>query len=269
MFYNLSYQDLQFSHNYHDRPAGFCGAVSCVRMNYELRLFIRGDIEFITENRKFKPNPGDILLLTPGQHYKLSAAQESPYEDYVITFSESHVPCEMLGDIRNRSGCYTTEGTVIAALFLNIDGHIQNYQGDRMEGLLKSVLHEILYYFIDKPKACPYEVPNQRINEIIDYINKNTSERFTFEDLCKRFNCAESSVCQEFQECMQTSVMKYVRLKRIVLAQSLINQGKRPKDIFQQCGFADYSTFFRTYKKVLNTTPSQAVRKQGINLLLV
>ena len=43
--------------------------------------------------------------------------------------------------------------------------------------------------------------------------------------------------------------------KRILYAQFLINNGMSPTQAYEQCNYNEYSTFYRQYKKFLETMP--------------
>ena len=46
-------------------------------------------------------------------------------------------------------------------------------------------------------------------------------------------------------------------MKRLSKAQQLIAMGKKPTEIYTECGFTDYGTFFRNYTKHFGFSPSQ------------
>ena len=50
---------------------------------------------------------------------------------------------------------------------------------------------------------------------------------------------------------------QYINEKRLLHAKNLILLGKRPTDIYEQCGFLTYTSFFRSYKKYFDKSPSQ------------
>lgn len=256
MYYNLTFPNLNFAHKYDERPIKNDEFEDHFHMIYELLLFIRGDAEFILENKKFALNPGDLLYITPGQHHNINVNENVPYERYVIKFPEYEIPKSLLQIIRNKAGCYATEGTDIAQLFARFDGHVESYHGIDQGGLLKCVLREILYYSCSESRPYESEVYNENMIEVLDYINVNVAKQITLTDICTHFHYSKSYICKEFQQCMNVPIMQYVRTKKILLADSLLQKGIKPVDIFEQCGFADYSTFFRAYKKLLGKAPS-------------
>lgn len=49
--------------------------------------------------------------------------------------------------------------------------------------------------------------------------------------------------------------MQYLTKKRLVLAKNLLRKGIPIHNIYQECGFQDYTSFFRTFKKEYGITP--------------
>jgi len=224
-------------------------------MIYEILLFISGNAQFIIENKKLQLHPGDLLLILPGQHHYINVNPDTPYERYVIKFPEYDIPKGLLSAIKKRAGCYTIGDTPVLDLFGRFDFHAKNYQGDDLCGLFKNVLCEILYYSCNS-KLYDFEIYNENMIEVLNYIHENIAKRITIEDICKHFHYSKSYICKEFRQCMNVSIIQYVRTKKILLADSLIKDGAKPMAIFEQCGFSDYSTFFRAYKKLLGRAPS-------------
>ena len=60
---------------------------------------------------------------------------------------------------------------------------------------------------------------------------------------------------------MDIGLKNYINNKKILYAQSLLLAGDRPADVCEACGFHDYSTFYRLYRKITGTTPTATGRE--------
>lgn len=256
MLFNLIFPNLNFAHKYDETPVENDEFLNHFHMIYEILLFIQGDVEFVIENKRFALNPGDLLFISPGQHHNINVNPKVPYERYVLKFPEYEIPKHLLAVARNKNGCHTTKDTVIPDLFKRFDIHVKNYHGVDLSGLMRCVLKEILYYSCNESKPYEAEIYNEKMLEVINYININIAKNFTLEELCNFFHYSKSYICKEFKQCMNVPIMQYIRTKKILLADSLIKAGAKPIEIYEQCGFLDYSTFFRAYKKTFGKAPS-------------
>ena len=57
------------------------------------------------------------------------------------------------------------------------------------------------------------------------------------------------------------SIHKYVLEKRLILANKKIRQSVNPTVAASECGFADYSGFYRQYKKMFGVSPAKSKTK--------
>lgn len=259
MFFEKFFSDLYIAHKYDEKPVN--NKRNHFHMGYEIILFIRGNAEFTIENKKCEPVSGSLLFIAPGQNHRINVKNaDSPYERCIIRFSDNHLSQELVYALKNRYGCFSTENTVIAPMFINFDEYIGNYHGRFDYELIKCALQQLLYHFVSNTMPYKLITGNKRIAEIIDYIDNNITNNFTLEDLCGDLKVSDSLICREFQKYMNTGIMAYVRRKRILLAESLLHEGAKPLGIYRACGFVTYSTFFRAYKNVLGHNPTNKTK---------
>ena len=55
--------------------------------------------------------------------------------------------------------------------------------------------------------------------------------------------------------------MHYIREKKILLADNMIKEGKRPIDVAKECGYENYISFYRAYQLYFNHSPSDNKQK--------
>lgn len=98
----------------------------------------------------------------------------------------------------------------------------------------------------------------KRIVELIHYINENLSKDLSIEALSARFFISKYHMMRKFKEETGYSMHQYILEKRILAARNLITEGCLATTASVECGFKDYSTFSRAYKKLLGQLPSDA-----------
>ena len=94
-------------------------------------------------------------------------------------------------------------------------------------------------------------------SEIISYINQNLSTLRSPGELTDKFYLSQSQIYRAFREYTGTSVWNYVRTKRLITARERMQNGEHPSAAAAGCGFEDYSTFYRAYKRQFGRTPLQ------------
>ena len=95
------------------------------------------------------------------------------------------------------------------------------------------------------------------ILNITHYIDNHLSEPLTLEQICEHFYISKSQINRNFKTNLGTTVGDYILTKRLVMAKTMIQQGQKPSSVYLQCGFNDYSTFFKAYKKKFEHSPKE------------
>jgi AraC-like DNA-binding protein len=77
------------------------------------------------------------------------------------------------------------------------------------------------------------------------------------DELSRHFFISKYHLSREFKKHTGTTLYRYVVQKRLILAKGLILQGNPITAVYEQCGFGDYSNFFRAFKNEYGTTPQE------------
>ncbi len=110
---------------------------------------------------------------------------------------------------------------------------------------------------LSKAETEKYSLNNQ-ITDIMEYLNKNLTEKITLEDICKEFHISKYYLCHIFKETTGLSIMSYILGQRMALAKNLIiNTDKSISEIAISSGFSCFSYFSRMFKKAEGISPSR------------
>lgn len=105
-----------------------------------------------------------------------------------------------------------------------------------------------------------YQENNLAVLKIIDYISKNLSADLSVGELSRVVNFSPSFLLHKFREEMGISLHRYVTEKRMSYAKSRIDSGARPTEVYRECGYRDYSSFYKAYLRRFATAPSEKGR---------
>ncbi|MGN0814940.1 MAG: AraC family transcriptional regulator [Candidatus Coproplasma sp.] len=259
MRFRFNFSDLYYAHKI-ENPAHVSYS-DHFHTIYEIMYFIDGDGEFFIENKRYELNPGDLVIIRPGSHHYLSLLSSKRSERYVVRFTEYLIPSNLLLSMENMQGIYPVEGTIIPSLFARFDEHLENVgeNSELIKMLYRCVLTEIIVYLchIGIKEAASVSFLKENMAFVLEYINRNIEKPLCLEDICREFHYSKSYICREFATGMGVPVMQYVRTKKIMYADALLRSGMCPTEVSAQCGFSDYSTFFRMYKKLMGHSPSE------------
>ena len=89
------------------------------------------------------------------------------------------------------------------------------------------------------------------------YINRHLTEELSLSMLAERFNISKSYLNELFRKSAGTTVWNYIVVKRLFTARERIMAGETPTSVFADCGFQDYTTFYRAYKQHFGISPRE------------
>ncbi len=91
---------------------------------------------------------------------------------------------------------------------------------------------------------------------MLSYIDSHLgAEKLSSALLSKKFYMSETELNRSFKKSTGLPVGKYINIKRLILARELLKKGMPANEVSLRCGFNDYSTFFRAYKKQFGANP--------------
>ena len=240
----------------------------------EIYFLIDGHVRFHVNNTVYYPQSGDIVITRPGELHYVEIDENETYKRYNIRFSS-----ELLKESLNRrlllpflnrpSGSHNlyTSSELPADFIQNCLNRMFLHLGNENKARATSYLIPILQELYDSwcTKDIPHETPRQSLlEEIITYINQHLTDFKSIQEITDMFHLSQAQLYRIFREYTGTTIWNYVRTKRLITAQILVQNGELPAEAAIQCGFDDYSTFYRAYKRHFGHSPSaDSSQKRG------
>lgn len=113
------------------------------------------------------------------------------------------------------------------------------------------------YHFENTPLTIPKSSNRARIISSMKFIDANFAKQLTLDDMAKRTAMSKSEFCRQFREFSGTTFQKYLHTARINYAASLIKKDYGITAVHTLCGYNDFSTFYRNFKRMLGCSPMQ------------
>ena len=114
-------------------------------------------------------------------------------------------------------------------------------------------------YLSETNSSLPDFFENNKLYVIhcIDYIKNNFTENITLEEISKRSTMSKSSFCSLFLELTGHTFNGYLNLCRIKKSAEYILEGYKITAVYGLCGYNDFSTFYRNFKKIMGISPNE------------
>lgn len=232
---------------------------------YEIYCFLSGNAQYCVEGRRYDLAPGDILLLTKGEIHRVELHSQERYHRIGVHFNLHNVSSDidlgyLLSPFHNRPiGKFNHYP---ARLFANeiwihyLHQIVHPNNAAVSVCYLLPLLCELANAFSILQQAEIYAEKDSAA-PIMKYINRNLSQKLSLEILSQKFYISQTHLNRLFRKSVGTTVWEYITIKRLFMAQDLLSKGYTPYEIYSTCGFQEYSTFYRAYKRHFGVSPSK------------
>ena len=230
---------------------------------YEIYYLKSGEATYFVDDKVYDVKKGEFVLIRPGVIHVTRYSHEC-HKRLLIYFKDEFISefLKLEPDI-----CAAFDKVHIR-LFKNreqraadIMNHVMyEYQKENASlVLLKCLLGELLKFLGEnsfEANKVSLTSDENKILEIVSYINKNYFSNITLEGLAKKFFLNPSYLSRSFKEVTGLGYKEYltsVRLKEAVLL--LKNTNLNITGICVKTGFASQNHFCKTFKKAFSTSP--------------
>ena len=238
-------------------------------------LFLSGHVNYIVEGTTYALKPWDILLINHHLIHKALIDTQEPYERVIIYINTAFVEANS-GENENLMKCFQIaekrnfymmrpekhEIESLQRLFERLERalHAQNF-GKEAEAkalfvLLLIYLNRMILQDTTDREEAVYE-HDAKIAETLSYINDHIAQDLTVEELAGRVFLSKYYFMRRFRECTGYTVHHYIQQKRLLLAVQFIRSGMPFMQAAAKCGFHDYSSFSRAFKKTFHVAPGR------------
>ena len=245
---------------------------------YEIYFFISGNLSYNIESRSYRLSPGDVLLISPMElHQPMFGQEQREYERIVLWIDKQFLEGFSLPGQRF-TDCFDTanprhtnllrpEGVARQFLMFLLEQLISEstaedpYREISSLTYLAQVLVSLNRLALKQREEASVTGPDTTVYSVLGYINEHYSENLSLDDLANRFFISKYHLSREFQRLVGTSVHRYIVQKRLVMAKQMLSTGRPSSEVYQQCGFGDYSNFYRAFKAEYQISPKEFVRR--------
>ena len=241
---------------------------------FQIYYVSKGCLSHHMENKSSTLHQGDMFIIPPGVMHCISSDPNTQF------YSFSFVP-EFLGEINPNNKLVTlflrnllTKKNILPKVSIHTEDIF--YIESIMERMLNEFNHkkfgfnEIIHsyavlliavlarnYFEKNNLPEYFDNSKQFVLHCIEYIENNFTERITLDEISKRSAMSKTSFCELFYNLTGHSFNSYLNICRIKKATEYIKDGYKITAIYGLCGYSDFSTFYRNFKKIMGVSPKE------------
>ncbi len=235
----------------------------------EIYYFVDGKTDYIVEGTVYSLRKGDVLLIRPSESHKPRITDGVRYERYNVNFPVSFFSSvdpegRLLRPFLDRPlgkgnlyGSSELGDLPLEKMFRELCYTQEDEYGKRLRifAFLMRVLEHVGAAY--QKRGAQDNAESDRHSEIVEYVNANLFAISSVSEVARHFYLSSSQFGRVFKAATGASPWDYIKTKRLAEASKLISEGKSAGDAAAECGFNDYSAFYRSYVRHFGRAPTE------------
>lgn len=240
-----------------------------IHSDIELQLILNGSVDCHTSHRIYALHQGDILLTNRKQPHALVLPSQNCTAVWLAinpSFCSAYFPA--LSTIRFQEVFFHREHPLNAQLNRAILDIYDCYHQDAAHCafLLHETLNHIFYLLLSRSRHTQLSEAEvnlerrneQRITQIIDFVEHNYAMQPRLEDLAQRMGLSPDYLSHFIRDTLGVTYREYLTHIRLRHALELLQSRTITQlDLLLQTGFSDYRYFQRAFKRVYGCAPGE------------
>lgn len=250
---------------------------------HKIIFFLKGEAAYIIEGKTYPLTARDILFVRAGEIHKPVTYPDKTYQRIVVYISPLYLqklgqdkyPLEQCFDKSQHmdSVMHAPAGRSHDLLFhMDKLEQVSQQQGFANELYTQVLFTELMILInraiLDKELENLAEITyDPRIQQLLQYINEHLAEDLTIDLLAEKSFTSRFYMMRKFKADTGCSIHQYINSKRLLLAKKLLTTTELPiTQLCFQCGFKDYSSFSREFKRSFAITPTEFRSNSAVSL---
>ena len=246
---------------------------------HKILLLMKGNVSYCVEGRTYDLQADDIVFVPAGEVHRPVLHDTSIYERIIIYISKDYLNTYRTDNydlaqclieahqkqshvLRVPAFGTTKLGQIVRELEQSLDSN--EYANELYHNLLflefmiqlnRVAIHDGIEYLSNSSS-------NKKMIDVIDYLNEHLTDDLSIDFLAETFYLSRYHLMHAFKEETGYTIGNYLSTKRLLLARDRIRQGEPITNVCYECGFRNYSTFSRAYKKNFGCSPREQLSRQ-------
>lgn len=246
---------------------------------YEFYFFLEGNVVQTIGEKAYTLRPGDMIVVPPGTpHFTRILSENTPYRrfifwlstDYLTALTQRTQDYAFLPRFVESSGQYVFHLDYISlnSLQSRLYKILAEIRQERFasSSFVSLYISELLLYLArlvhDMNLPHPAREDQDLYMNVISYIEEHLDQDLSLDALSRQFYLNKYYIAHIFKEQTGISIHQYTIKKRLSESVEIMRGGADSTTAARLCGFKDYSSFFRAFKKEYGQSPRSYLQNQ-------
>ncbi|MBB2507855.1 HTH-type transcriptional activator RhaS [Staphylococcus cohnii subsp. cohnii] len=247
--------------------------------HYEIFFSLSGNLRYTIEGQSFNLEVGSMLIIPPYEFHRLDEQMDGHAERIGLRF-DAKILNELSVENCDLSMCFDKYSPKFKyllqlsesqkrELYYLLQGLINEQDNQAFGKALaaKSLLTQFLIILnrtaIENEDIVDYSDDpfSHLVRQVLDYMELHYSEDISLEQLENKFFVSRHKITQQFTKLVGYPPYRYLLNLRLRNAQRLLKKGENPQQVATNCGFTDYSNFYRRFKTSYGCSPREFLQQ--------
>ena len=247
--------------------------------HYEIFFSLSGNLRYTIEGQSFNLEVGSMLIIPPYEFHRLDEQMDGHAERIGLRF-DAKILNELSVENCDLSMCFDKYSPKFKyllqlsesqkrELYYLLQGLINEQDNQAFGKVLaaKSLLTQFLIILnrtaIENEDIVDYsdDPSSHLVRQVLDYMELHYSEDISLEQLENKFFVSRHKITQQFTKLVGYPPYRYLLNLRLRNAQRLLKKGENPQQVATNCGFTDYSNFYRRFKTSYGCSPREFIQQ--------
>lgn len=243
---------------------------------FQIYFISKGSLVHYVENESAHLSHGDMFIIPPSKTHFISPTPDTVFysfsfmEDFLTDqYSTNKLTKTFLRSLRTDEKTYIKPRISLSSgeiLYVeSIMAHILNEFNnkplayyDTIQSYAQVLVTMLAREYFEKTNhgiSEHFENTKQFVLHCVEYIENNFTDTISLNEISKKSAMSKSTFCSLFTQITGQSFNNYLNMCRIKMATEYIRQGYKITAIYGICGYNDFSTFYRNFKKIMGISP--------------
>lgn len=242
----------------------------------KITIFIKGKVSYMVEGKNYELKPYDIVLVKHNDIHRLTVDSSEIYERIIVYISPNFMKaykteaydlnyCFEKAD-KEHSNVLRIPSLDKSSLFRSILRLEKSFSDDgyaaelyRQVLFLEFMVHLNRAALNNRLEFIETKKQNSKTADILAYINEHLTEDLSIDKLADTFYISKYYMMRQFKQETGDTLGNYISRKRLLLAKDYILSGVPSTQACFDCGYKDYSSFSRAYKRLFSESPRETL----------
>lgn len=239
---------------------------------YEMFILVSGEIIYRTEGINFFLKPGDILFINKNQvHCPVLVNPMIPYERIILDVCPKMLK-HLSTEETDLSECFTRDNFRVHHYPQEVQNNIRiiteklySILNERKYGndLLQKAYFVELFVEINRHNNRSIYLFNEETKDaqfmamVKQYVRENLEKKISISELADYFYISRYHFMREFKRCAGETVYQFILQQKLNEAKAMMESGISFKHLSDQCGFKEYSCFYKAFRNEYGLSPKE------------